>query len=106
MIIGGRTHSLSPDDYVYGALALYLDIINLITCVPLTRAGGVETMPKLQSSLVVDRFCIATLFSACFPNFLALRQVCAILPRMWLRFVHTVKAVNWLCRTENSKPVE
>lgn len=33
MIMGGRSHSISPDEYVFAALTLYLDIINLFLCV-------------------------------------------------------------------------
>ncbi len=29
LLMGSGTHALSPDEYVYGALALYLDVLNL-----------------------------------------------------------------------------
>eukprot|EP00877_Chromochloris_zofingiensis_P005514 jgi/Chrzof1/14964/Cz09g22130.t1 len=28
-VMGGKTHSISPDEYVYAALSIYLDIVNL-----------------------------------------------------------------------------
>ena len=29
MIVGGRKHELSPEEYVYGALQLYIDVVYL-----------------------------------------------------------------------------
>uniref|UniRef100_A0A0R3X297 ABC2_membrane domain-containing protein n=1 Tax=Hydatigena taeniaeformis TaxID=6205 RepID=A0A0R3X297_HYDTA len=29
MIMGGRKHELSPEEYIYGAMQLYCDVVNL-----------------------------------------------------------------------------
>lgn len=29
MIMGGRKHEISPEEYIYGAMQLYLDVMNL-----------------------------------------------------------------------------
>ncbi|VEL08730.1 unnamed protein product [Protopolystoma xenopodis] len=29
MIVGGRKHEMSPEEYIYGALQLYMDVVNL-----------------------------------------------------------------------------
>ncbi len=29
MIMGGRKYEMSPEDYIYGAMQLYVDVVNL-----------------------------------------------------------------------------
>ena len=29
MVVGGRKHQLGPDEYIYGAVQLYLDVVYL-----------------------------------------------------------------------------
>ena len=38
-IIGGRKHEMSPEEYIFGALQLYLDIVYLFLMI-LTLVGG------------------------------------------------------------------
>ncbi len=38
MLMGGRKYELSPEEYVFGALQLYLDIVQLFLMI-LTLAG-------------------------------------------------------------------
>ena len=33
MILGGRRYSIGPDDYVFGALAVYIDLVNIFISV-------------------------------------------------------------------------
>lgn len=44
MIMGGRQHAASPDEYIFAALSLYLDVVLLflflLQLVGLGRAGG------------------------------------------------------------------
>ena len=41
MIMGGKTYSLSPDDYVAASLSIYLDVVNiflaLLTIIGITQ---------------------------------------------------------------------
>ena len=39
MIVGGRKHELSPEEYVYGALQLYIDVVYLFLII-LSFFGG------------------------------------------------------------------
>ena len=39
MIMGGRRYELGPDDYVFGALALYIDLVNIF--ISITNAVGI-----------------------------------------------------------------
>ena len=39
MLMGGRKHELSPEEYIYGALQLYLDIVYLFLII-LSLFGG------------------------------------------------------------------
>lgn len=33
MIVGNKKHKLSPEEYIYGAVQLYLDVVNLFLIV-------------------------------------------------------------------------
>ncbi len=39
LIIGGKTYQLTIDDYVYGALALYLDVVNMFVFILMILGG-------------------------------------------------------------------
>ena len=33
MIVGGKKHQLSPEEYIFGAVQLYLDVVNIFLIV-------------------------------------------------------------------------
>lgn len=41
MIVGGRKHEMSPEEHIFGALCLYLDVINIFLAL-LSLFGGRE----------------------------------------------------------------
>ena len=70
MLMGGRKHQLSPEEYIYGALQLYLDVVYLFLII-LSLFGGKNNWTKCIDYVGTCRLTIGCkLLIHCFYNHL------------------------------------
>lgn len=60
--MGGRKHELSPEEYIYGAMQLYCDVVNLFMIFlslfgVMSRDWNGNGLPKMHLIWTVFRFC-------------------------------------------------
>ncbi|KAK3877141.1 hypothetical protein Pcinc_018124 [Petrolisthes cinctipes] len=51
MVVGGRKHDIAPEEHIYGALVLYLDIIQIfLSLLSVFRSGDSKPCPTINCS--------------------------------------------------------